>query len=99
MNTLFADQSLKSACAELRMAIARRAHGDVQAMQLPFRAITGLEQAALHAPQNRGWLRKRQIELRDALVPLTLPQPSLAIPDDLTRLYREIAAILQSAQF
>lgn len=78
------------------MAIARRANGDVEIMERLFHAIAGLEQAALNAPQNRGWLRKRQIELREALEPLALSGRTLSIPDEVTRLYGEIAAILQS---
>lgn len=82
-------ESLRIACTALRIAIARHARGNVQAMYAPLRALTGLQQAALNAPQNRGWLRERKTELRNTLA-------VLSSGDDLQLLYKNIEAILHS---
>jgi hypothetical protein len=59
--------ALRTACHAMRTAITTRARGDIEKMRAPMRALVGLEQAAFNAPQNCGWLRKRQIELHEAL--------------------------------
>ena len=87
-------EPLRAAFLALRTAIARRQHADAGPAQAALRALDGLEQAALNAPQNRGWLRKRQIELREALnacVPNSLARSDT---DELHLLYRDIVAIL-----
>lgn len=89
----FDKDSLRLACAALRTAIVRRAHGDLEAMHAPLRALTGLEHAALNAPQNEGWLRKRRIELRNALDGFA--KHALPDADELHFLYDNIAAILR----
>ena len=85
--------SFRSACMALRTAISRRAGGDLQSMRAPLRALLGLEHAALNAPQNEGWLRKRRIELRNELDEFA----KHALPDsgDLRLLYENIAALLR----
>lgn len=91
----FDNESLRAACVAMRAAIARRARGDVVTMYAPLRALADLEQAAINAPQNRGWLRKRQIELREALnrwTPDSRVRPGI---DELQILYRDIVAVLQ----
>ena len=80
-------ESLRIACAALRTAMETRARGDLETMQAPLRALTGLEQAAFNAPQNRGWLRKRKMELRTAL-------NALPGAGELQSLYKDIEAIL-----
>jgi hypothetical protein len=92
----FSAQSLRTACDALRAAIMMRASGDVQKIQAPFYAILSLEQAALNAPQNRGWLRARRIELRDALDVFSAPPPAASSMDELRSLYAEIANLLSS---
>lgn len=84
-----------AACLALRTAIERRAGGDIDSMQAPLRALDGLEQAALNAPQNRGWLRERQIELREALNRCATNTLARSETDELHLLYRDIVAILQ----
>jgi hypothetical protein len=64
-------------------------------MRAPLRALVGLEQAAFNAPQNRGWLRKRQIELREALDGCSPNSHAVSGADELQILYRDIAAVLQ----
>ena len=85
--------SFQLACAALRTAIENRAQGDPAPMRAPLRALMGLEQAALNAPDNHGWLRKRRIELRDELDGFA----KHAIPeaDELHLLYENIIAILR----
>jgi hypothetical protein len=87
--------SLRAACVALRTAIATRARGDIEKMRAPLRALVGLEQAAFNAPQNRGWLRERKIELREALNGWSPNAHAVSGADELQILYREIAAILQ----
>lgn len=87
----FDNAPLRAACAALRTAVAARAHGDIDRMRAPLRALVGLEHAAFNAPQNRGWLRQRQIELREAL---DASSPRAAGTDELQILYKDIAAIL-----
>jgi hypothetical protein len=65
-------------------------------MRAPLRALASLEQAAFNAPQNRGWLRKRQIELREALDAWSRNAHPLPGADELQILYGNIAAILQT---
>jgi hypothetical protein len=86
--------SLRAACDAMRAAIATRARGDIDTMRAPLRALVGLEQAAFNAPQNCGWLRKRQIELREALDRWSGHGVSSA--DELQILYRDIASVLQA---
>lgn len=86
-------ESLRLACAALRTAIAKRPHCDPGSTHALLRALTGLEHAAFNAPQNQGWLRARQIELRSALD--GYGKPALSGADELQVLYNDIAAILQ----
>ncbi|HEV3154368.1 MAG TPA: hypothetical protein VGZ02_11230 [Candidatus Baltobacteraceae bacterium] len=88
--------SLRAACDAMRTAIATRASGDVDKMRAPLRALVGLEQAAFNAPQNRGWLRQRQIELREALDGWPANPHRIAGADELQILYRDIVAVLQT---
>jgi hypothetical protein len=90
----FDNASLKAACDALRTAIATRARGDIEKMRTPLRALVGLEQAAFNAPQNGGWLRKRQIELREALDVCSAPY-RVSGADELQILYKDIVAVLQ----
>lgn len=85
--------SFRLACVALRTAIVRRANGDQESLHAPLRALTGLEHAALNAPHNEGWLRKRRIELRNALDGLA--KHALSEADELRFLYDDIAAILR----
>jgi hypothetical protein len=80
----------------MRTAIVTRARGDIEKMRAPMRALVGLEQAAFNAPQNCGWLRKRQIELREALDGWSANAHRLSDVDELQILYRSIMAILQT---
>ena len=89
------NDTLKAACAALRRAVTTRSGGDVPTMRLTFHAIAGLEQASLNAPQNRGWVRQRQIELREALDGIAKAAPVVPTADDLKRIYGEIVAIVQ----
>ena len=86
------NEPLRAACVALRSAIAKKARGDIVTMYAPLRALADLEQAAINAPQNRGWLRKRQIELREGLNRWTADSHGI---DELQVLYRDIAAVLQ----
>lgn len=86
--------SLRLACVALRTAIVKRAHGDLESMRAPLRALMGLEHAALNAPGNHGWLRKRRIELRNELGGFA--KHAISEADELHFLYENIAAMLSS---
>jgi hypothetical protein len=81
-------ESLRAACAALRTVIASRARGNPETLHALLRALTGVEHAALNAPQNQGWLQKRKIELRNTLHAFTGA-------DEVQVLYKNIEAILQ----
>jgi hypothetical protein len=81
----------------MRTAIVNRAHGDVEKMRAPLRALLGLEQAALNARQNCGWLRERRIELREALDQWSANTRGSSAVDELQICYRDILTALQSA--
>lgn len=85
--------SFRIACVALRTAIVKRAHGDLAPMRAPLRALMGLEQAALNAPDNHGWLRKRRIELRNELDGFA--KRAMSEADELHLLYENVAAILR----
>jgi hypothetical protein len=87
---------LRAACDAMRTAIATRARGDIEKMRAPLRALVGLEQAAFNAPQNCGWLRKRQIELREALDEWSANAHRVSGADELQILYGGIVAVLQT---
>lgn len=89
--------SLSAACNAMRTAIVNRAHGDVEKMRAPLRALLGLEQAALNARQNCGWLRERRIELREALDQWSANTRGSSAVDELQICYRDILTALQSA--
>jgi hypothetical protein len=80
----------------MRTAIATRARGDIGKMRAPLRALLGLEHAAFNAPQNCGWLRSRQIELREALDAWSANAHRVTDGDELQLLYRDIVAVLQA---
>ena len=90
------DASLRTACDAMRTAIVNRAHGDIDVMRAPLRALLGFEQAAFNARQNCGWLRKRQIELREALDRWSPNGPGISPADELQFRYREIVTALQA---
>jgi hypothetical protein len=89
--------SLRAACDALRRAIVNRAHGDIETMRAPLRALLGFEQAAFNARQNCGWLRRRQIELREALNGCSTNTHGMSGVDELQFRYRDIVAALQGA--
>jgi hypothetical protein len=91
----FDNASLRAACDAMRTAIATRARGDIEKMRPSLRALVGLEHAAFNAPQNCGWLRKRQIELREALDGWSANAHRVSGADELQILYRDIVAVLQ----
>jgi hypothetical protein len=86
---------LRAACDAMRSAISTRARGDIEKMRAPLRALVGLEQAAFNAPQNCGWLRMRQIELREALDGWSTNAHRVSGADELQILFRDIVAVLQ----
>jgi len=88
--------SLRAACDAMRTAIVSRAHGDTEKMRAPLRALLGLEQAAFNARQNCGWLRKRQIELREALNGWSPNAHGISGVDELQFRYRDIVTALQA---
>src|SRR5579884_2225882 len=87
---------LRAACDAMRSAIATRARGDIEKMRAPLRALVGLEQAAFNAPQNGGCLRKRRIELREALDEWSANAHGVCAVDELRILYGDIVALLQT---
>jgi len=80
----------------MRTAIVNRAHGDVEKMRAPLRALLGLEQAAFNARQNCGWLRKRLIELREALNGWSSNAHGLSGVDELQFRYKDIVTALRA---
>jgi len=90
------DASLRAACDAMRMAIVNRAHGDIEKMRAPLRALLGFEQAAFNARQNCGWLRKRQIELREALNGWSQNVHGISNVDELKFRYRDIVTALHA---
>jgi anti-anti-sigma factor len=88
--------SLRAACDAMRAAIVHRAQGDVEQMRAPLRALLGLEQAAFNARQNCGWLRKRRIELHEALNGWSPNAHRVSGVDELQCRYREIVTALQA---
>lgn len=87
--------SLKAACDAMRTAIVNRAGGDIEKVRAPLRALLGFEQAALNARQNCGWLRKRRIELREALDGWSAAHGTSGV-DELHFRYGDIVAALQA---
>jgi hypothetical protein len=90
------DTSLRAACDAMRTAIVNRAHGDAEKMRAPLRALLGFEQAAFNARQNCGWLRKRRIELREALDGWSGNAHGTPGVDELQVCYRDVVAALQA---
>ena len=88
--------SLKAACNAMRAAIVTRAHGDIEKMRAPLRALLGFEQAAFNARQNCGWLRMRRIELREALDGCSTNAHGTSGMDELQFCYRDIVTALQT---
>jgi hypothetical protein len=90
------DASLRAACDAMRTAIVNRADGDVEKMRAPLRALLGFEQAVFNARQNCGWLRKRRIELREALDKWLANPHGTSGVDELRFRYGDIVAALQA---
>ena len=85
----FTGENLTSALDNLRSAICSYSGVASTPMRRSLYALTCVEQAAVNAPDNRGWLRKRLIDLRESLEKL---QPSPFYQGrDMLALYREIA--------
>ena len=91
------NDNLRTAFVALRTAIKASASSDGTTVHKRLRALSGLEQAALNAPQNRGWLRDRQIELRDTLDALDPDTHAPHANTQLQDLYKQITAFLQTA--
>ena|SRR5579872_508412 len=93
----FNGEDLKSSFDILRDAISSHSVASSAAMQRSLYALTGVEQAVVNAPNNRGWLRKRLIELRESLEALG-PCPLMYDGCDVLHLCREIALELQQVK-
>jgi len=96
MVDLLDNAPLRAACDAMRRAIVNRAHGDIGKMHAPLRALLGFEQAAFNARQNCGWLRKRRIELREALDGWGSSTHGTSGVDELLVRYREIVTALRA---
>ena len=95
---MIANQELLAACGALRAAIVAYPSANVELMNDSLYAIRGLEDAAVNAPQNRGWLRSRQVELRNALNAFAPNAKDIAIAGELHQLYRTIVALIHTLE-
>jgi hypothetical protein len=89
-----ATPQLAAAFAALRVAIRAYPCARVEHRSDPIRALSGLECAAIHAPQNTGWLRQRRIELRKALRSFAPDSTGLTRAGELHRLYDHIVMMM-----
>jgi hypothetical protein len=87
-------QSIHACVAALRSAILH-CYGNTRPAHASLYALTGLEHAAVNAPQNSGWRRKREIELREALVLLSRSSSNMGLPHDLIEGYRNIISAIR----
>jgi hypothetical protein len=87
-------ESIRACVAALRSAILH-CYGNTRPAHASLYALTGLEHAAVNAPQNSGWRRKREIELREALVLLSASSSNTGSPHDLIEGYWDIISAIR----